>query len=165
MGNNGVPVLVTPAHDSSGALIPCTECAHCCTYVAVGVNAPTTTRRASDILWFLYHEKMCVYRSDKGDWFVQFDTRCKNLRGDGLCGIYEHRPHMCRDFKEISCEVNATDEATYFHTPQDFFDYLKRTRKKIYRALEGTYLPSSFPGESERRALRHFPVTLRKALG
>lgn len=165
MRTNGVPVLATSANDSSHALVPCTECAHCCTYVSVGINAPTTVRRASDILWFLYHEKVSVYRSDKGGWFVQFDTRCGNLQGDGLCGIYEHRPHMCRDFKETACEVNSQDESTYFHTPQDFCDYLQRTKKKIHRALEGKYLPSGFPPEGRRKALPLFPVTLRKALG
>ena len=142
--------------------IPCTECGHCCTYIAVGINAPTTVRRASDILWFLYHEKVSVFRSDRGDWFVQFDTQCRNLQGDGLCGIYERRPHMCRDFKATTCEVNSTDESIYFHAPQDFCDYLKRTKKNVHRALEGKYLPAGFPPESGRKSLPLFPITLRK---
>ena len=49
------------------ALLPCTECGQCCTYVGIGINAPTTPRFATDILWYLYHERLYVYRD--GDRF------------------------------------------------------------------------------------------------
>ena len=31
--------------------VECTECGKCCTYVGVGINAPTSPRYASDVLW------------------------------------------------------------------------------------------------------------------
>src|SRR5262249_53779490 len=61
------------------ALVPCTECGKCCTYVAVGINAPTTPRLATDILWYLYHDRVYVYRDGAGEWSVHFETRCRQL--------------------------------------------------------------------------------------
>jgi hypothetical protein len=57
-----------------------------------------------------------------------------------MCGIYEQRPHRCREFDEIACEVNATDEGKYFYTPVEFLEYLERRRKKLYRVLVRRYV-------------------------
>ncbi len=134
------PVLTLPVVQPVRPMVPCKECALCCTYVAVGIDAPTTVKRATDILWFLYHEKVSVFRAVEGGWYVQFETRCRNLTGDRMCGIYEQRPHQCREFDETACEVNATDEGKYFHTPMEFLEYMERRRKKLYRVLVRKYV-------------------------
>ena len=134
------PALTRPVVQPVRPIVPCNECALCCTYVAVGIYAPTTVKRATDILWFLYHEKVSVYRAAEGGWYVQFITRCRNLTDDRMCGIYQQRPHRCREFDETACEVNSTDEGKYFHTPMEFLEYLEPRRKKLYRVLVRKYL-------------------------
>ena len=66
-------------------LVECTACGKCCTYVAVGVNAPNSLRRATDMLWYLYHQNVTLYRDGDGEWSVVFETRCRNLQPDLLC--------------------------------------------------------------------------------
>ena len=59
--------------------VSCLQCAKCCTYVAVGINAPTTPKLATEVLWHLYHQGVSVCRDEAGEWYVQFEARCKNL--------------------------------------------------------------------------------------
>ena len=35
---------------------------------------------------------------DQGNGVMKIRHRCAQLRDDGLCGIYDHRPQVCRDF-------------------------------------------------------------------
>jgi len=148
MESVALPVLVPSADTPAGVKLPCTQCAHCCTYVTVGISAPTTAKLASDILWLLYHEKVSIYRSGQGDWFVQFNTPCRNLTGGCLCGIYAHRPHMCRQYKDTRCELNSKETGRYFRTPKEFSDYLQHAKKKIYRALEHKHLPPNLKADA-----------------
>jgi len=130
------------AADPNGAapLVPCTECARCCTYVAVGINTPTTPRSATDVLWYLYHDAVSIHVDADGEWSVVFETTCRHLEGR-LCGIYEQRPHICRSFDERSCEVNAPGGSRSFHTPEEFLAYLKAERPRLYGRLEKRYFP------------------------
>src|SRR5439155_1520681 len=73
------------------AHVPCTECGRCCTYVGVDIDPPRSLRAASDIVWFLYHDRVSVYRDGDGQWSVAFQTgsrpdpfgaRVERLRGD-----------------------------------------------------------------------------------
>ena len=121
--------------------VPCTQCARCCTYVAVGINAPTRPRYATDILWYLYHEGVSVHRDADGEWSVVFETRCRHLDGDLLCGVYAERPHICRAFDDTSCEVNAPSGGRSFTTAGEFLDYLKRARPRLHRQLERRFVP------------------------
>lgn len=123
--------------------VACTECGRCCTYVAVGINDPFTLRRATDVLWYLYHEHVTVYRDGDGEWSVVFETRCRHLAGDLLCGIYTWRPQICRSFSDASCEVNSPGEALSFARPEEFLEYLKRKRPKLYRTVAERFVPPS----------------------
>jgi hypothetical protein len=123
------------------ALVPCTECGRCCTYVAVGINAPTSPRFATDILWYLYHEGVSVYRDEDGDWAVMFQARCRHLQDDLLCAVYAQRPHICRAFDNLGCEVNAPGKVLTFRHPAEVLEYLKTKRPKVYRTVAKKYLP------------------------
>ena len=112
-------------------LVPCTQCAHCCRYVAVGINAPSRPRYATDILWYLYHEGVSVHCDTDGEWSVVFETRCRHLGGDLLCGIYAQRPHICRGFDNETCEVNSPGGRT-FSAPGEFLEYLKAARPRVH---------------------------------
>jgi len=134
--------LPLPVRAAGGPPVPCTECARCCTYVAIEINAPATARYATDILWYLYHENVSVFLDDDGEWTLQFETRCRNLRDDRLCAIYERRPHVCRDFDNTRCEVNAPGGRS-FREPAEFLDYLKAKRPKVWRKIEKEYVGAS----------------------
>ena len=121
--------------------VTCTECAKCCTYVAVGINAPTRWRPATEALWYLYHENVEVYRDAEGEWSVVFETRCRNLQHDKLCGIYEHRPPICREFDDKDCEVNAPGEGLTLKTPDEFLEWLRAHHPGVHKRLRKEFVP------------------------
>jgi Fe-S-cluster containining protein len=125
-------------------LVACTECGNCCTYVGVGINAPSRTRYATDILWYLYHEGVYVYLDGDAEWSVHFEARCRQLGDDLLCRIYEDRPHICRSFDNTTCEVNDLEhDALTFREPREFLDWLSKNKPRIYRKVEKRFLPDS----------------------
>lgn len=132
-----LPVLAVETRRQVG----CLTCALCCTYVAVEISEPSTVKSATEILWHLYHQNVSVYRDANDDWLVQFETRCRHLLDDNKCGIYETRPHICREYSEEACEVNAEDEGQTFYTPDAFLTYLKGRSTRVYRGVEKGYLP------------------------
>lgn len=134
--------LPLPVLRQTPPLVECTECARCCTYVAVGINDPKTPRLATDVLWYLYHENVYVYADGAGEWSVVFETRCRNLAEDRRCGIYLDRPHICRGFDNRSCEVNAPNEkALSFHEPKAFLAWLRKTRPRLLDRIEPGFVP------------------------
>jgi hypothetical protein len=137
------PIALPMIPSAPAALVPCTECGRCCTYVAVGINAPTTPRMATDILWYLYHQGVSVYRDHGGEWAVMFDARCRHLQDDLLCAVYADRPHICRAFDNTGCEVNAPGGMTVYREPGEFLEYLKTKRPKVYRTIAKKYVPGS----------------------
>jgi len=138
---------MAPSEDKP--LVQCIVCAKCCTYVAVGINAPTKPRYATDILWYLYHEKVKVYLDGDGEWCVMFESRCRNLGDDLLCGVYEDRPHICRAFDNKTCDVNSIEgEAITFLEPRQFLDWLERKRPRIYRQIHKRFVPPALAKEA-----------------
>lgn len=152
MPRQPIPLPVRPA---PSPLVECTECARCCTYVGVGVNAPTTPRLASDVLWYLYHEGVSVHADDDGEWSVLFEARCRNLRVDLRCDVYAARPHICRGFDNESCDVNApSDRALTFREPEAFLAWLQERRPRLHAKLQAGFVP-------ERYRPRRGPFTAR----
>jgi Fe-S-cluster containining protein len=110
------------------------------------VNAPKTPRLATDILWHLYHENVSVFVDEDQEWYVQFETRCRNLLPDNRCAIYEHRPVICRVYEETSCEVNQTRPNTItFREPDEFLKYLGLVNPKLLARIERQYVPLKRP--------------------
>lgn len=121
--------------------VGCLTCGLCCTYVTADADPPTTVRRATELLWNLYHDRVSIH-FDGEDWLVQFETRCQHLQEDNRCRIYESRPHVCREHDELECEVNHEVEGTTFYTPGEFIAFLQRRRKRIYAELQAQgFLP------------------------
>lgn len=84
--------------------ILCEHCtAACCRYVAVPLDRLRTVRDYDDVRWYLMHQGVSVFVED-GDWYIQFQTRCKNLAADNRCGIYTTRPAICRDYQPGDCD-------------------------------------------------------------
>jgi len=133
-----VPLPMAPS-----ILVECTQCAKCCTYVGVGINTPRNVRYATDILWYLYHENVSVHLDGEGDWMVIFESRCKKLQDDLLCGVYENRPVVCREFDNRSCEVNAPGRGQTFTEPRQFLDWLKANKPGLHLRVARKYVPPS----------------------
>lgn len=130
--------------------VTCTECARCCTYVGVGINAPRRPGYAAEILWYLYHPGASVHRDSDGEWTVVFEARCRNLGTDLRCGIYEHRPHICRTFDAQTCDMTQPDGARSFRAPEEFLEYLREKRPRVFRAIR-KHIPSELtPPDSPR---------------
>ena len=120
--------------------VPCLTCALCCSYIAVEIDGPSSVRAATDILWYLYHGGVSIYVDDEG-WMVQIDTRCRHLQDDNKCAIYEHRPPMCRTYSEMTCEVNADEVGTTFHSAAEYLEYLKEHHRRIYNLVQKRFIP------------------------
>ena len=137
------PVKLPVVQDAPNpARVSCLQCAKCCTYVAVGINGPTTPKSATEILWHLYHQGVTVCRDDGGEWYVQFEARCKNLGEGNLCAVYLNRPHICRAYDDSACEVNAPQLGLIeFKEPQQFLEYLSAKKPKVYGAIAGKFVP------------------------
>jgi Fe-S-cluster containining protein len=109
--------------------------------VAVEIDPPTTVRAVTDVLWYLYHERVSVYLDGDGDWSVVFETRCRHLTHDRRCGIYPQRPRICRTFDNTTCEVNSADEGRTFTTAEDFLAWLQLRRRRLYARVARQFVP------------------------
>ncbi|HKU40059.1 MAG TPA: YkgJ family cysteine cluster protein [Polyangiales bacterium] len=135
----------------------CAECGLCCTYLAIEIDGPTSVKRATELLWYLYHEHVSLYVNDD-DWMVQFETTCRFLTPERRCGIYATRPHICREFSEQECEVNTGDgDGLTFYTPAAFMAHLKQTRPRVHALVMKGFAPPEEP----KRGLHPFERRLR----
>ena len=123
--------------------VGCLTCGLCCTYIAVAIDGPISAKAATEILWHLYHEGVSIYRDGDNEWMVQFESRCRHLQDDNKCGIYEQRPHICREYSEVSCEVNSEGTGTTFYAPSEFLAFLSTKHKRIYRLISETHVPAA----------------------
>ena len=114
---------------------PCFSCQLCCTYMAVEIDAPTTNTEYDYLVWYLYHAGVSVFVDWEGDWYLKVDSRCEHLTDAGLCGVYENRPVICREFSFEDCEKNNTDgppDKWLFDTADQFLVWLKKQRPKSH---------------------------------
>jgi uncharacterized protein len=132
----------------------CTSCGLCCSYVAIEVDTPKTVKQATMMLWYVYHEGVSLYVNDD-DWMVQFDTTCIHLQPDYRCGVYETRPHICREFSEQDCEVNTGDDGKTFYTASEFLAYLAETRPRVHAVVKKSFSPRA-DNEGPRTRLTPF---------
>jgi len=162
---SSLPMYREPKRSRSKA--SCTACGLCCSYVAIEIDSPASVKQATQLLWYVYHEGVSLYDNDD-EWMVQFDTTCIHLQPDYRCGIYETRPHICREFSEQDCEVNTGDDGRTFYNATEFLDHLRTTRPRIYARVMKGFAP---PVEPQRTRLAPFEhrfqavVSRRKALG
>ena len=104
----------------------CDKCdAKCCKYVAVAIDEPKSAESWDEIKWFLMHENISVYKEDDGEWSVEFQTKCKHLKGN-KCEIYGERPLVCRNHGIDECEGEGHDAEVLFLKPEDVDEYLKK---------------------------------------
>lgn len=102
----------------------CSYCTgKCCRYIALPIETPTTWSDFDSIRWYLSHDDISVF-VESGVWYVMVHRNCRHLRPDHRCGIYEHRPQVCRDHKIDDCEYE--DDYNYerlFETDDQIWEY------------------------------------------
>lgn len=102
----------------------CSYCkAKCCRYFAFPIDKPTDWQDFDYLRWYLLHERASIFVED-GCWYLLVHNRCKHLGEDQLCGIYETRPQICRDYTTDNCEYE--DNWVYDHyweTPEQIEEY------------------------------------------
>ena len=102
----------------------CDHCvAKCCRYFALPIDTPETRAEFDTVRWFLLHEQTSIF-IEEGDWYLIVHTPCRHLQPDNLCGIYETRPEICREYSTKNCEYE--DDWTYdqyFETPEQLAEY------------------------------------------
>ena len=114
--------------------IQCEHCAGtCCNYLALPIDKPKTIRDYDDIRWYLLHEGISVFVED-GDWFIQIQTRCKQLGEDNRCSIYESRPRICAEYSPGECDYSESDygcDHLFTHAKQVEEFYAEKTGLKL----------------------------------
>ncbi len=124
----------------------CDHCtAKCCRYFALPIEIPEEWRDFEFIRWYLLHERATVF-TDEGDWYLMVHTACRHLQADHRCGIYDTRPHICREYSTDNCEYE--DDWTYenyFEIPDQIHEYaeavLPSRRGKGIRSPKPPLLP------------------------
>ena len=91
----------------------CAHCAaKCCKYFALPIEEPTDWEDFEFMRWYLLHQRATVFVEEES-WYLLVHNRCKVLGEDNLCGAYETRPQICRDYTTDKCEYE--DDWVYDH--------------------------------------------------
>jgi len=91
----------------------CMYCtAKCCRYFALPIDEPEDWKDFDYVRWYLMHERATTF-IEEDQWYLLVHNKCKNLQDDNMCGIYETRPQICRDYTTDNCEYE--DDWVYDH--------------------------------------------------
>jgi Fe-S-cluster containining protein len=119
--------------------------AKCCRYFALPIEKPEEMADFEFIRWYLLHEGATIFTEDD-TWYLLVHTTCKHLQSDNLCGIYETRPQICRDYHTDNCEYE--DDWVYDHyweTPEQIAEYAEAVtvgkRGRVVRSPKPALLP------------------------
>ncbi len=105
------PRMRKPNRDDVPVEKLCDYCtAKCCRYFALPIDKPKKRKDYDYIRWYLLHGRASVF-TDEGTWYLLVQTVCEHLRDNNLCGIYDTRPQICRDYSTKNCEYE--DDAVY----------------------------------------------------
>jgi Fe-S-cluster containining protein len=98
------------------------ECrARCCRYLTVTIPAPKLKADFDEMSWFLAHEDVSLYVYGRR-WHLEMRARCRYLKRDNLCRIYETRPEVCRQYAMDACEYPKRPRHTLQFDSRDEFD-------------------------------------------
>lgn len=150
-----IPVMLRP--DGYAVLPqgnPCEGCDHCCRYVAIEIDKPTTKKDFENIRWYLLHRSISIIIDWEGAWLIQFDTPCEWLQ-DGKCTHYSLRPEICREYDPSECERYLTTQShkILMKTEADLQTYLaEREVKLAARRLARAEREADAAREQKRKA-------------
>jgi len=129
MGRKTIPIV--PAD-----VTPETKCSYCtnskcCTYITQQVDTPRSKQDFDHLLWQLAHRDVQLYKDEDG-WFLLINNICMHLGKGGICGIYDTRPQVCREYSNDYCELDESAEEG-FELFFDGYDALLKYCKKRYK--------------------------------
>jgi Fe-S-cluster containining protein len=114
----------------------CEYCtAKCCRYFALPLDAPEDLADFEFIRWFLLHERATIFREGE-TWYLLVHTVCRHLQDNNMCGIYDTRPQVCRDYSTKDCEYE--DDWTYdfyLERPEQVAEFCEATLQDEYESI------------------------------
>ena len=122
----------------------CDHCtAKCCRYFALPIDTPESREEYDYIRWYLLHQQASIFVDD-GTWYLLIHTPCRHLQPNNLCGIYDSRPQICREYTTENCEYDDSwTYQQYFETPEQFNEY-----------CEAIGRPSTIKGQRKHKGIR-----------
>lgn len=97
---------------------------HCCHYITQKIPAPESQEDFDHLLWQVSHKNISVFKDSTG-WYLMIETPCEHLTSQGQCNIYQHRPQVCREYKNTFCEFDyANDTSHFIHFFADYDAFL-----------------------------------------
>ena len=142
-----IPLRIKPSReDLKPGEVLCDHCtAKCCRYFALPMETPTERKDYDYVRWFLLHQRASAFTED-GVWYLLVHTPCKHLQPNNMCGIYETRPEICREYTTEACEYD--DDwcyEQYFETAEQVAEYteaiLPRKKGQSLRSAQPPLLP------------------------
>lgn len=103
----------------------------CCNSINQKIDTPRSREDFDHLLWQVSHENINVFKDSDG-WFLHIYTRCVHLQDKGICGIYERRPLVCREYDNDYCELDVPiPEASelFFSSYQGLDNYCRKRFK------------------------------------
>jgi Fe-S-cluster containining protein len=125
--------LIFPQFENEASMTEseiCVKCTGCCRYVTVDLVKPRNKEKIQLYTWYLLHKNVQIYIDNEGDWNLLFITPCTELQSNGMCGIYETRPKICKEYSPKSCSRTGKDHTHLFMTPTAMLEYLEEEKKK-----------------------------------
>ncbi|MBL4819398.1 MAG: YkgJ family cysteine cluster protein [Gammaproteobacteria bacterium] len=112
----------------------CSRCKKsiCCNSINQKVDTPRTIYDFDHLLWQVSHENINIFKDTDG-WFLHVHSRCQHLLSGGVCGIYDERPMVCREYDNDFCEFDESiEEASeyFFSTYKQFEKHCRKRFKK-----------------------------------
>lgn len=118
-------------------ITPENKCDHCvqsicCTYITHQIDTPRSMEDFDYLIWQVSHDNVALFKDEDG-WFLSVSGRCSHLLPNGMCGIYESRPQICRSHSNDCCEFDGPAEddfELYFNNFESLNKYCKKKFKK-----------------------------------
>lgn len=115
----------------------CSGCVRCCSYLSIAIDPPRAAWEYDQWIWALHHEKVAIYVERPEQWFLHFETRCRQLDGHGRCSIHGRHPMVCREYDPRSCERRypLSHLRAWFSRAEEFETWLERERPAHWTRL------------------------------
>lgn len=125
-----------PVDFDKNTLTPENKCSFCtgsvcCSYITQQIETPRTKGDFTHLLWQVSHEHVKIFKDDDG-WNLLVEGKCVHLQQCGRCGIYEDRPHVCREHSNDYCEFDEPAKygfKLYFSTYDSLLKHCKNKYK------------------------------------
>ena len=118
----------------------CSKCTKsiCCNSINQKIPTPRSKEDFDHLVWQVSHENINIFKDADG-WFLHIKANCMHLLPSGVCGIYETRPWVCREYSNDFCEYDesiADASEHFFAEPKQLHKYCRKRFKKWDKRFE-----------------------------